>query len=380
MSRPTVSPIAEQMYEGLGPLTFDDERNNYALLHFCQAFIGSLQNVETVVRYDEAANAPGWSMVMDVDRAPYVGLPWLGQLVGVTTPEKMVGETQAQHDARTRAYIRDTGGFDRGTPAAIVGAVQQYLTPPKQVILIERDSSPYHFQVRVREGQTPTEEWPTTNLVANGGLETDMTSWSGTNIVRSTVKALYGSASLRLITAGGVNDSAQTFITSGFAVGDVLSFSCWVNPDTTVTMNMQINQNNNVPTLLDFSEGPAVVCPANVWTRLTHTRAVIAGVTSVYMYITTFNIQPITTMYLDGAQIEKHSKATPYVETNGAIASRPAGSVNMRKAIDAQKPAGLQYEFFVTPDWVYDDLDARAATYNALDALYSSYDQMEGAP
>ena len=145
MSRPIVSDIAEQMYEGLGPLTFDDHLNNYALLHFCEASIGSLQQVEDIVRDDQTIDAPGWSIVLDVDRAPYAGLPWLGQFVGVTTPERLVGESQASHDARTRDYIRATGGFNRGTPASIIGAVQQYLVGNKEVILTERDSSSIPF-------------------------------------------------------------------------------------------------------------------------------------------------------------------------------------------------------------------------------------------
>jgi Phage tail protein (Tail_P2_I) len=153
MARPTVSNIAEEMYEGLEPLAYADNLNQWSLLHFCEAFIGKLQQVEDIVRDDQTIDAPGWSIVLDVDRAPYVGLPWLGQFVGVTTPEPMVGETQAQHDARTRAYIRATGGFNRGTPAAVVGAVQQYLTGTKSVFLIERDSSAYHFIVRVRTSQ-----------------------------------------------------------------------------------------------------------------------------------------------------------------------------------------------------------------------------------
>lgn len=158
MARPVVSPIAETMYKGLEPLAFDDPANNYALLHFCEAFIGSLQNVEEIIRDDQEIDAPGWSIVLDIDRAPYVGLPWLGQFVGVTTPEQTTDETQEEHDARIRGYIRATGGFNRGTPSSIVGATQQYLTGSKEVILAERDSSPYHFQVSVRDSQTSTDE------------------------------------------------------------------------------------------------------------------------------------------------------------------------------------------------------------------------------
>lgn len=153
MARPVVSAIADSMYdEGLLPLAYADELNLWALLHFCEAYIGSLQLVETLVR--DTDDGPGWSMVLDVDRAPYFGLPWLGQFVGVTTPEQMTGETEAAHDARVRAYIASTGGFNRGTLAAVIGAVQQYLTGSKEVIITERDTSPYHFDVRSREGET----------------------------------------------------------------------------------------------------------------------------------------------------------------------------------------------------------------------------------
>jgi hypothetical protein len=152
MARPIVSNIAERLYEVLTPLAYDDEANNWPLLNYSEASISTLQFVEDLIR--DTDDGPGWSSVLDVDRAPYVGLPWLGQFVGLTTPAKLPGETDAAHAIRLRAYIAATGGFKRGTPASIVGAVQQYLSGSKEVILKERDTSPYHFEVHSRESET----------------------------------------------------------------------------------------------------------------------------------------------------------------------------------------------------------------------------------
>ena len=173
MARPIVTNSAEDLYEGVLPLAHEDESNNWALLHFCEAFIGGLQPVEDIVRDDVVNDAPGWSIIVDVDRAPYVGLPWLGQFVGVTTPDKLMTEDESEHDARSRDYIRNTGGFDRGTLASIIGATQQNLTGSKTVILFERyQGSAYKLRVVTFTEETPSPATTLADILAQkpGGI------------------------------------------------------------------------------------------------------------------------------------------------------------------------------------------------------------------
>ena len=388
MARPVVSPISEQMYEGLYPLAFEDEAHNWALLHFCEAFIGSLQDVEDVARDDlnvGAFGAPGWSGVLDVDRAPYEGLPWLGQFVGLTTPARMIGETEAAHDARLRGYIRATGGFNRGTPASIIGAVQQFLTGSKSVMLTERDSSAYHFDIRSRLGQTPVEDWPATNLITNGGFETNVTGYSVTaaTLARSTAQQRFDAASaLYTITTGGADSFFSPTVTiSGSTAGRKYASSVWVYASgTTVgkTIRLGFRETGGAAALNEVITSTVLV---NGWQRLITLKTIIQNDrTGLLFWVSLDSSVTGQTLYFDGAQIEENALATPYIETNGSTASRISGMGNIRKAIDAQKPAGLQYLYTAIPDWTYDDLDARAATYNALEALYSTYDQMEVHP
>ena len=377
MARPVVSSYTERLYKSVLPLAWADEEHDWALLRYC-ASIGSM--VEDVDFWSaDTEDYPGWHMILDVDLAPPLFLPWLAQFVGVKTDAKLPGETDAAWEARMRNKIRSVAGFGRGSVPSIRSAVQAYLTGLKQVSIFERDTSPYHFTVTTRFGETPVEEWPTTNLIANGGFETNSAGWAADGLeVRSTEKAKFGVASLKSATFGAVNDTIGIYsITSGFVSGDILTYSIYVNPNATVTLNLQVNQD---PGLIDFSEGPITVCPANVWTRLTHTRVVVPGAATLSFYITSWGIQPVTDVYLDGAQIEKYSVATPYVETDGAIASRIAGMGNIRRAILEQKPGGLQFDYNVVGDWTYNDLDAMFATYNAIDAAFSSYDDIDNGP
>lgn len=93
-------------------------------------------------------NRAGWAVLTDVDSAPREALPWLAQFSGVRVPS---GTTQA--DARRR--IKDADGTRRGTPAALVKAVQRTLTGNKTVVLTERDGSAYRLGVFTYVSETP---------------------------------------------------------------------------------------------------------------------------------------------------------------------------------------------------------------------------------
>jgi P2-related tail formation protein len=98
---------------------------------------------------DDTEGQIGWSILVDVDRAPAKALPWLAQFVGVSLDQSL-------SEAAQRNQIKETAGFNRGTPAAIIDATQRHLTGTKDVIMIERyQGSAYKLYVATRTAQTP---------------------------------------------------------------------------------------------------------------------------------------------------------------------------------------------------------------------------------
>lgn len=144
--RPTVGSYAEAAYQAVSPLTYADEGLGWPLLSLLGA-IGSLfQEIDDISR--DTPSAPGWSAVLDIDRAPADALAWLGQFVGVTLPTGI-------DPVRQRQTVRAAAGFARGTPAAIRAAAEPLLTGNRTVRIYERDSSAYHLTVITYTSETP---------------------------------------------------------------------------------------------------------------------------------------------------------------------------------------------------------------------------------
>jgi hypothetical protein len=145
--RPTVEDITDDFYEDLGPWQRADTMGElWDLLEFCDAPVGLLQGLEEVIR--DTDDGVGWSPILDVDRAPSDWLPWLAQLAGARLEPGL-------SDVNQRARIKSTDGFKRGSPGAIVGAAQQYLTGTKTVYLVERHGSAYRLTVTTLASETP---------------------------------------------------------------------------------------------------------------------------------------------------------------------------------------------------------------------------------
>jgi hypothetical protein len=149
MTRPVVATVAEEAYSALGPLTAKDEDNDWALLNFVAALTLALEEIDDLVR--DSDDGPGWSSVVDIDRAPTDALAWLGQLVGVSPDASL-------DDTAQRERIRDVSGFRRGSRAAMEAAARRYLTGTRTVNIRERDSSAYHLTVTTYAGETPDED------------------------------------------------------------------------------------------------------------------------------------------------------------------------------------------------------------------------------
>jgi hypothetical protein len=149
MTRPVVSTIAEEVYGSLGPLSEQDEANDWALLNFVAALTQALEEIDDLVRDSDVG--PGWSAVLDIDQVPAEALGWLGQFVGVSPDASLTEEAQ-------RERIRDVSGFRRGSRVALEGAAKRYLTGSRTVHIAERDTSPYHLTVTTYTGETPDED------------------------------------------------------------------------------------------------------------------------------------------------------------------------------------------------------------------------------
>lgn len=130
----------------------DGELTQWALLHFCEATAGKMLQPLLDIVDDGDNGEPGWSIILDADRAPVEWLPWLAQFVGV---RMIPGLTESA----MRLRVKNTDGFKRGTPNAIRAAARQFLIGPDGthdsafVGLTERHGSAYRLTVTVHESE-----------------------------------------------------------------------------------------------------------------------------------------------------------------------------------------------------------------------------------
>lgn len=130
MPAPAPDTVAQEILDALAPMLYNDVGDNLATYLTSIANVG-IQEVEDYASDDPVTGAIGWSMVIDIDRAPDVALPWLAQFVGVVLDE---GLTLAQQ----RQQIIDAANWKRGTPQALKDAPKPFLTGTKSVIFRER--------------------------------------------------------------------------------------------------------------------------------------------------------------------------------------------------------------------------------------------------
>lgn len=144
MARPTVGTFAEILYARLEPLAYDDsDANQWALLQYCETLGRQYDTLHEVLGAD-----PAWSTLFDPDTCPEDFLPYLGQYVGVRIP---VGTSEAT----ARELVANPAGFQRGTPASLIAAVQRTLTGSKIVGLTERSGGAYSFIIHTLPAETP---------------------------------------------------------------------------------------------------------------------------------------------------------------------------------------------------------------------------------
>jgi hypothetical protein len=152
MAMPTLTHTGQRLYDALAPLAFADAEHDYPLAKFCGAVAAGLDEVADLWR-DDDDGTPGLAKLFNPDTCPVEWLPWVGQFVGVQFPQNL-----SEDAARLR--LKRLDGFKRGTPDAIINAAKQHLQGPDgtpesaTVTLNERDTSPYHFSLTIRDVET----------------------------------------------------------------------------------------------------------------------------------------------------------------------------------------------------------------------------------
>jgi hypothetical protein len=150
-----VGSVADDILAALQPMLYADAAHGNALSIYVSS-MGDvlLQDIEDYAS-DTNDGEIGWSLLVDINRAPDIALPWLAQFVGV----QLVGGLSA---ANQRQQIRDLGNLGRGTVAAMRGAPAPFLTGSKTVIFRERYNAaapgadaPYYLQVITYLSETP---------------------------------------------------------------------------------------------------------------------------------------------------------------------------------------------------------------------------------
>ncbi len=145
MPSPELTHTGQKLYDALAPLAENDADQGYALAIFCGGLAAMFDQVADLSRDED--DTPGWGGIVDPDQTEFIG--WLSQFIGVVIPGGV-------DEATARAWLRNTDGRNRGTPAAIEGAAKVFLTGGKTVYLIERfGGSAYALQVTTWEGETP---------------------------------------------------------------------------------------------------------------------------------------------------------------------------------------------------------------------------------
>lgn len=139
--------FARDVYDALEPYQHAEEELGDPLAVYIGGIGSMFDWVSDIVR--DSPEGPGWSALLDIDRAPPEALAWLAQFPGVRLRPGL-------SDAEQRERIRSTDGMKRGSPGAFRAAAKQYLTGDKYVVIRERfNHEPYQISVVTLDAETP---------------------------------------------------------------------------------------------------------------------------------------------------------------------------------------------------------------------------------
>lgn len=352
-----MASLADRARDKLQPALYADIANGGILDAYLSGLVYPLQEVEDYAA--DSDDGPGWSIVLDLSRAPDKLMPWLSQFVGVdaTIPS---GQTPDQ----IRQAITDRPNWKRGTPAAMAAAAQLYLTGSKIVVFRERDTSPYHFTVMTYANETRRFNGGTaaatlsgdlitdavravntsgdgrgytavTNIMPNGDFEVNTAGWVPINgvLTRVSEDKQFGSWSAKMVASGG---GAQTYmywvnlVTGAPIPRSTYTISAWVKGVGSAigkAAQLQINEAGGAVGAQASFYTPFTL--DGTWQKIVATGTLIqADRTSLILYFFTINSVAAAgeTVYIDGVQVEQGSVAHDFVSTNGAVATAMQGA------------------------------------------------------
>jgi hypothetical protein len=144
-----VNDVTQRIYDGLEPVSKPDPALGWPLLAYINAMGEMFQPAADLIE-NGPNGEPGWSIILDIDRIPDEGLPYLAQYLGMHFYQGITANTMRQQ-------IRDHISWQRGTPASIFAGVRLFLTGTQTVQLTERDTSAYHFNVAIWASEAPAD-------------------------------------------------------------------------------------------------------------------------------------------------------------------------------------------------------------------------------
>jgi hypothetical protein len=176
----SIQDVTQRIYDNLYPIAHVyDPGNGWPLLAYIDGIGLLFQDGATLVE-DGPDGEPGWSIVLDINRIPDEGLPWLAQFIGMHFYQGITASQQRQQ-------IRDHLSWQRGTANSIINAIRLFLTGTQTVQLNERDTSAYHFLATIWAAEAPADTSATSPLVTYvnlfakpGGLQWTLTVNPGT--------------------------------------------------------------------------------------------------------------------------------------------------------------------------------------------------------
>jgi RHS repeat-associated protein len=161
----------------------------------------------------------------------------------------------------------------------------------------------------------------TTNLVTNGGFETNTNGWStvGGTISRITTYRKFGNAAMQITVPGVVVEEGAQGASIAVSSNTTYTVSGWMR-GSGASVGLAVNE-YAAGSLVQTKRSSTLTVSA-AWQRLTYTFTTSSTTTTVTLLPVTFGTAQAATFYIDGVQLEQKPTATPYVDTNGAAETR----------------------------------------------------------
>lgn len=171
MARPTVGTLTEEVNSQVQPVTHEEDERDYPQLTYLEAILARAQEIADLAR--DSDDGPGWSSIVDPDRAPAKWLPWTAQIVGAVIPPPGSPEFSGLTEEAQRLRVKSGDGQRRGSVGAMRTAARQRLIGPSggpedaTVYFFERHGGDaYDLTIGTLDSETPDPDLVEADLIA----------------------------------------------------------------------------------------------------------------------------------------------------------------------------------------------------------------------